>query len=67
MNKIKELRNKRGLTLVGLQEKVGIRDNTLSQYETGKRTPRKMKTWQKLSDYFDVSVPYLMGIDDNEK
>ena len=67
MNKIKELRNKRGLTLVGLQEKVGIRDNTLSQYETGKRTPKKMETWQKLADYFDVSVPYLMGIDDNEE
>ena len=37
-----------------------MRDNTLSQYETGKRHP-KFEVWQKLADFFDVSVPYLQG------
>ena len=37
-----------------------MRDNTLSQYETGKRHP-KFEVWQKLADFFGVSVPYLQG------
>ena len=32
----------------------------LSQYETGRREP-KLETWQKLADFFGVSVPYLQG------
>ncbi len=38
-------------------------NNTLSQYETGKREP-KLETWQALADFFNVSVPYLQGIDE---
>ncbi|MDU7064139.1 MAG: helix-turn-helix transcriptional regulator, partial [Lactobacillus paragasseri] len=34
---------------------------TISQYERGKREP-KLETWQKLADFFGVSVPYLQGI-----
>lgn len=59
-NRIKELRKKNNLTLKGLGKKVGLADNTLSQYETGKRHP-KFEVWQKIADYFDVSVPYLQG------
>ncbi|MDU7064452.1 MAG: helix-turn-helix transcriptional regulator, partial [Lactobacillus paragasseri] len=33
---------------------------TISQYERGKREP-KLETWQKLADFFGVSVPYLQG------
>lgn len=60
MNRIKELRQKAGLTLVQLGQKVGMASNTLSQYETGKRFP-KLEVWQKLADYFDISVAYLQG------
>lgn len=63
MNRIKELRQKAGLTLVQLGQKVGMANNTLSQYETGKRFP-KLKVWQKLADYFGVSVAYLQGKDE---
>ena len=59
-NRIKELRQKNNLTLKELGHKVGMANNTLSQYETGKRNP-KLETWQKLADYFNVSVPYLQG------
>lgn len=59
-NRIKELRQKNNLTLKGLGKKVGLADNTLSQYETGKRHP-KFEVWQKLADYFHVPVPYLQG------
>lgn len=59
-NKIKELRQKNNLTLKELGQKIGMANNTISQYETGKREP-KLETWQKLADYFNVSVPYLQG------
>lgn len=63
MNRIKELRNKNSLTLRALGQKVDMSSSRLSQYETGKREP-KLETWQKLADFFGVSVPYLQGIDD---
>ena len=63
MNRLKELRQKNNLTLKELGQKVGMANNTLSQYETGKREP-KLSTWQALADFFKVSVPYLQGIDE---
>ena len=60
MNRLKELRQKNGLTLRELGKKVSMHDNTLSQYETGKRNP-SLKTWQQLADFYGVSVPYLQG------
>ena len=64
-NRLKELRNKKHLTLKELGEQLGMPNNTLSQYETGKREP-KLETWEKLADFFGVSVPYLQGISDIE-
>ena len=65
-NRIKELRQKNNLTLKELGQKVGLATNTISRYEIGKREP-KLETWQKLADYFNVSVPYLQGFTDNYK
>lgn len=59
-NRIKELRNKKGMTLIQLGKELGMRDNTLSQYETGKRNPSE-NVWKKIADYFDVSVEYIKG------
>lgn len=39
---------------------IGIPSNTLSRYETGKREP-KLETWEKLANFWGVSVPYLQG------
>ena len=62
-NRLKEARLEKGLTLKQASKHNGIRDSTLSQYETGKREP-KLETWVKLADYFGVSVGYLQGIED---
>lgn len=59
--RIKELRNKKGLTLIELSKKVGYRDSTISQYETGVTKKGKPEIWQKLADFFGVSVDYLKG------
>ena len=61
-NRLKEIRQKNSLTLEKMGEKVGIAKNTLSRYESGKREP-KLEVWQKLADFFKVSVPYLQGFE----
>ena len=60
-NRLKELREKNNLTLRALGQKVNMSSSRLSQYETGKREP-KLETWQKLADFFNVPVDYLLGI-----
>lgn len=60
MNRLRELRKNHGLTLKELGKKVSMHDNTLSQYEMGKRNP-SLKTWQQLADFYGVSVSYLQG------
>ena len=64
-NRLKEIRTKKGLSLEQVGKGVGLATNTISRYETGKREP-KLETWQKLADFFGVSVPYLQGISDIE-
>lgn len=63
MNRIKELREKNNLTLRGLGKEINMSSSRISQYETGKREP-KLETWKKLAVFFNVSVPYLQGIDE---
>ena len=58
VNRLKELRQKNHLTLKKLGDEINMPNNTLSQYENGKREP-KQEVWQKLADFFDVSVPYI--------
>lgn len=60
-NRITELRKRKGLTLQQVADAIGVGNNTISRYETGKREP-KLKTWEKLANFFNVSVAYLMGI-----
>ena len=61
MNRLKELRNQRGLTLDDIEAQTGIKRGTYSNYENNKTEP-KLATWQKLADFFGVSVTYLQGI-----
>ena len=60
MNKLKELRKQKGLTLVELGKEVNLANNTLSQYERGIREPN-ISMLIKLADYFNVTVDYLIG------
>ena len=62
-NRIKELRKNKWLSQSQLANKVGISNQVISFYENNKREP-KIETWQALANFFDVSVPYLQGIDD---
>lgn len=60
MNRIKQLRKGKNMTLVELGEKVNLPKGTLSRYENGGREPKEI-TWQVLANFFNVSVDYLKG------
>lgn len=65
-NKLKELRESFGLSLGDLSEelqKKGFKVGraSLNNYENGIQQP-KQETWERLADYFDVSVAYIMGL-----
>lgn len=61
-NRLKEIRQEKKLSLFDLAKKLNISQQAISLYEKGDREP-KLETWQKLADYFNVSVPYLQGLD----
>lgn len=61
MNRLKELRKDRKLTLQQVSKETGVSVASLSSYENGNRNP-KIETWQRLADYFGVSVSYLQGL-----
>lgn len=65
-NRIRELRAEKGVTLTELEDSTGLSTSAVSQYENGNRKP-KIETWQKLADYFGVSVGYLQGIEDKSE
>ena len=62
MNRLKQLRKKKRLTLMNLSKELGLPNSTLSQYENGKRQISIGKA-KKLAEYFGVSVGYLLGLD----
>lgn len=63
---IKELREQEGVSQKQLAEAVRLAQNTLSQFETGKREP-DLSTTQRIADYFGVSVDYLLGRNDKKR
>lgn len=61
MNRIKEIRQEKNLSQTDIAKALGVTRQAISLYEKGDREP-KLETWQKLADFFGVSVPYLQGI-----
>lgn len=61
MNRIKKLRKAKNVTLVEMGKALDIPRSTLSRYEN-EESERKQETWEKLANYFGVSVPYIMGL-----
>lgn len=70
MNRLKELRKTKGLTLDELSKELkknhGVLLSTgqLSSYENGKRSPREESTWETIADFFGVNTAYLLGYSD---
>ncbi|ARK32182.1 helix-turn-helix domain-containing protein [Halalkalibacter krulwichiae] len=58
--RIKYLRDRSGLAQKYVAEKIGVKNNTLSGYESGRREPDS-ETLRKLADFFEVTTDYLLG------
>lgn len=64
VNNLENLMRENGYTLKKVSEETNIPITTLSGYKKNSRTPKKENA-KILADYFGVSVPYLLGLDDN--
>lgn len=63
MNRIKELRQSRKLRQSDLAAKLKVSQATLSNWESGRYEP-DFEALKTMSDYFQVSVDYLLGHDE---
>ena len=61
--RLKELRLKKGLTQTELGEKVGVKQNTYTNWENGKREPN-FETLLKLASILNTTTSYLLGESD---
>jgi len=67
MNRIKELREGKGVSLreMASSEEISVSATQLGKYENGNAEPRQAVR-QELADYFGVSVNFLMGFDETQ-
>lgn len=61
MRRIAELRKEKGLNQVGLGLKLNVSQKMISAYESGTHQP-SIDTLIQMSDLFNVSVDYILGI-----
>lgn len=64
MNKFKELRKAKNLTQVEFAEKMNVDQSTVSKWEKDKAIP-DIQTLYQLANFFNVSVDYILGKDNN--
>lgn len=60
MNKLLELRKEKGVRQIDIANMLKVSKQCYSNYEKGLREP-DFATLQKLAEYFDVSVDYILG------
>lgn len=60
MIRIKELREERGIPQKQLAIDLHVSQPTVSDWESGKKTPSAKNT-KRIADYFSVSIDYLLG------
>ena len=62
--RVRELRRKNYMTQEALGKVLGVRQDSISTYESGKFYP-EVRNLLALADYFGVSLDYLMGRTDD--
>lgn len=66
MNRIAELRRKKGLSQAELGKKIKAAQNTISNWENGNREP-DYEMLKILADIFECNVEYIMGEETTQK
>lgn len=64
--RLRSQREDAGLSLRELSEKTGISYQALHHYEKGDRDPSIWNV-KKISDFFNVSIDWLIGTTDNKR
>lgn len=62
--RLKQLRQKRGISQLKLAMDLGMNQNSISRYESGEREA-DYQTLIRLADYFNVSIDYLLERTEN--
>lgn len=65
-NNIKHLRKTRQLNQVQLAEKLGVKKQSVSNWENDNIMP-SVETLEKIADFFEVSTDYLLGRENVKK
>lgn len=66
VKKLKDLRLEKNLNQKELAQKIGYTNSTICDWEKGRSEP-SLEALNKLADFFDVSVDYLMGREEDIK
>lgn len=61
--RLKDLRNEKGLGQIALAEKLGVGKSVISLWELGKCEP-KLSSLVAMAKFFDVTIDYLAGLED---
>ena len=60
MNNLKKIREKRNVTQIKLSMAIGVSQETISAYESGKSLP-SADTLIKIAEFLNTSTDYLLG------
>lgn len=58
-DRLRALRERKGLTQVALADKLGVSKSAISMYERGERNP-DFETLEIIADFFNVDMNYLL-------
>lgn len=59
--RLRKLRTDKGITQEKLGNIIGVSDRVIGYYEADNRFPKDEILLNKIADYFDVSLDYLLG------
>lgn len=65
-NRLRQLRKAHRISQAGLAKVIGITQQAISYYESGKDIPT-LDVLIRLADFFDVSLDYLVGRSDDPR
>lgn len=66
MNRLRELREEKGLNKAEMADELGLAYTTYIGYEKGERDPKSEK-WKEFAKHFGVSIDYIIGISEIRK
>lgn len=65
-NRIKECRMQKGMTLLQVADRIGVKEATMQRYESGKIKNIKHETIEQLASIFECTPAYLMGWEETD-